>query len=143
MYSHLIAVKVSVESGSHQRMQLNGTAFNQYRFKSLDTKAVQSWCAVQEHGALLDYFFQHFPNLWPVALNVAFCALDVGGVAMFIQAGNHEGSEEFQRHRLWQTTLIQLQMRSNYNDRTPGIIHTFTQQVTAETTFLSLQHIRK
>ena len=40
-------------------MNLNRGAVNQYRFKSLDTEAVQGRCAVEQNGALFDYFFQN------------------------------------------------------------------------------------
>ena len=60
---------------------------------------------------------------------------------MFVQSGNHERAEEFQRHRFWQTALVQLQVRSNHDNRTTGIIHAFTQQVTAEAAFLAFQHV--
>ncbi len=37
MDCHLIAVKVRVESGADQRVQLDGIALNQYRLEGLNT----------------------------------------------------------------------------------------------------------
>ena len=44
---HLVAVKVSVEGGADQRMDLDGLAFNQHGLKCLDAQTVQGWGAVQ------------------------------------------------------------------------------------------------
>ena len=52
MDSHLIAVKIGVECGAYQRMQLDSLSFNQRRFKSLNTQSMQSRGAVEHHRML-------------------------------------------------------------------------------------------
>ena len=42
MYGHLIAVKVSGESGTDQWMELNGLAFDENRLERLDPQPMQS-----------------------------------------------------------------------------------------------------
>ena len=37
MDGHLVAVEVSVEGAAHQRVNLDGTALDKHRHKSLDT----------------------------------------------------------------------------------------------------------
>ena len=69
MNSHLVTIKVSIESGGDQWMQLNGAAFNQNRFKSLDTQTVKGWGTVQQNRAFFDDFFKYFPNFRAVAFN--------------------------------------------------------------------------
>ncbi|CRH93010.1 Uncharacterised protein [Chlamydia trachomatis] len=54
----------------------------------------------------------------------------------------HERLEKLQSHRLWQTTLVQLEIRTNHNHGTPRIIYTFTKQVLTETSLLAFEHIR-
>ena len=46
MYSHLVAVEVRVVRITDERVQTDGGAFNQNRFKSLDGEAVQGGRAV-------------------------------------------------------------------------------------------------
>ena len=89
----------------------------------------------------MDDFFQDFPHFRAVALDVAFGAFDIAGVAMLFQAGNHERAVEFQRHGLWQAALIQFEMRSDHNYRPARIIDTLAQQVAAEAPLLALEHI--
>jgi hypothetical protein len=41
MDGHLVAIEVGVESGTNQRVDLDGITFDQNRLKSLNTEAVQ------------------------------------------------------------------------------------------------------
>ena len=106
-------------------MQLNGRTFDQDRFKCLDTQTVQGWRTVQHHRTFTDHLFQNFPDLGAVAFDQAAGTLDVGGVAMLAQAGNDEGHVKFQCHGLWQTALVQLELRTDNNNGTAGIVDTF------------------
>ena len=113
VHSHLITVKVSVESCGHQGMKLNSATLNQNRFKSLNTKTVQGWSTVKQYRTIFDDFFEHFPYFRSVAFDVFLCALDIVGVFMFIQTGDNKGSVKFQGHSLRQTALVQLQVWTN------------------------------
>jgi hypothetical protein len=79
MDSHLVAVEVSVKCGADQRMNLNRGAVNQYRFKSLDTEAVQGRSAVEQDGALFDYFFQNVIDFRFGSFYLSAGALDIVG----------------------------------------------------------------
>ena len=59
---HLVAVKVGVEGGAHQGMQLNGFAFDQNRLKGLDAQTVQGGGTVEQHRMLFDHLFQDVPH---------------------------------------------------------------------------------
>src|SRR5690606_7206070 len=52
-----------------------------------------------------------------------------------------ERAVEFQRHRLGQAALVQLQLGTDDDHRTPGVVHALTEQVAAEATLLPLEHI--
>ena len=93
--SHLVTVKVSVEGGTGERVQVDGTAFNQRDLKGLNTQAVQRRRTVEQHRALFADIFQHIPHLGALAINHAFGALDVVGVVKFNQAAHDKGLEEF------------------------------------------------
>ena len=52
-----------------------------------------------------------------------------------------EWLEEFESHLLRKTTLVQLKLRSNDDDRATGVIDALSEQVLTETTLLSLEHV--
>ena len=69
--------------------------------------------------------------------------LDGGGVPLRVEPRVDERLEEFQRHLLRQTALMQLELGPDDDDRTAGIIDAFAEQVLPETTLLALEHIGK
>ena len=139
MYSHLIAVKICVESGGNQRVKLNGRAFDQQRLKGLNTKAVQGGRAIQHHRAILDDLLQHFPNFGAVALDQAAGTLYICGIIVQHQTGNYEWAEQFQRHALGQTALVELQVRADDDDGAARIVDALAEQVATEATLLALE----
>ena len=98
---------------------------------------------VEHHWVLRNGLFQHVPDLWALALHHALCGLDVLSVVVFDQALHNEGLEQLECHQLRQTTLVQLQLRTDDNNGTTGVVHALTQQVLAETTLLTLQQVRQ
>ena len=48
VHGHLVAVEVGVEGRTHQRMELDGLAFDQDRLERLDAQTVQRRRAVQK-----------------------------------------------------------------------------------------------
>ena len=71
VHSHLVAVEVGVERGAHQRMQLDGLAFDQHRLESLDAQAVQGRGAVEHHRVFADDLFQDVPDFRHFLLDAA------------------------------------------------------------------------
>ena len=49
--------------------------------------------------------------------------------------------EQFQRHFFRQAALVQLQFRSDHDNRTTGVVDTFTKQVLTETALFSFKHV--
>ena len=115
MNRHLVAVKVGVERGTHQGVQLNGLAFDQDRLESLNAQAVQRRRTVEQHGMLFDDLFQDIPHHRRAGFNFLLSRLDGGGNAHQFQFAEDEGLEEFKRHQFGQTALVQFQGRSNGN----------------------------
>ena len=141
MHRHLVTVEVGVEGSTDQGVNLNGLTFNQLRFECLNTQAVQRRCTVQQHWVLSDDFLENVPHDRTCTLNHALGTLDVLGVVEVNQALHHERLEQFQRHLLRQTTLVQLELRTNHDDRTARVVHALSEQVLAETTLLALEHV--
>ena len=52
-----------------------------------------------------------------------------------------ERLEEFKRHQLRHTTLMQAQFRTNCNHRTTGVVDTLTEQILTEAATLALDHV--
>src|SRR5271157_1255867 len=93
MDSHLVAVEVSVKCGTDQRMNLNCGAVNQYRFKSLDTEAVQRRCAVEQNRPFFDNFFEDIVDLGFGSFDLPPCALDIMCQPLLNQAAHDKGFE--------------------------------------------------
>ena len=51
--------------------------------------------------------------------------------------------EELERHLLGKTTLVELELGADHDDRTPGIVHALSEQVLAEAALFSLQRVRE
>ena len=62
MHRHLIAIKICIVGSTHQRMQLDCLAFNQHRFKGLNTKPVKRRCSVQQYRMLPYHLFENVPD---------------------------------------------------------------------------------
>ena len=138
---HLVAVEVSVERRAHERMQLNSLTLNQLRLERLNTQTVQGRCTVQQHRMLGNDLFENIPHLRAETLNHTLSTLNVLRVRKLHQALHDEGLEQLQRHLLRQTALMHFQLRTNHDHGTAGVVHALTEQVLAETTLLTLEHI--
>ena len=101
MHCHLVAVEVGVERGTHQRMELDGLAFDQHRLKSLDTKTMQGRCAIQHHRMLADHFFEDIPHLRTFTLDQLLSSLDGGRHTAALELAEDERLEQLQGHLLW------------------------------------------
>ncbi|CAI8200501.1 MAG: Uncharacterised protein [SAR116 cluster bacterium] len=106
MNSHLVTVKIGIEGGTDQRMQLDCLAFDKDRFKRLNTKPVQCRCAVQHHRMLADHLFKDIPHLGTFLFDHPFGHLHRAGHRIEFQLGIDEGLEQLERHFLWQAALV-------------------------------------
>jgi hypothetical protein len=52
-----------------------------------------------------------------------------------------EGLEQLERHLLRQAALVQLELRTDHDDRTAGVVDALAQQVLAEAAALALDHV--
>ena len=141
MDSHLVAVEVGIEGGAAQGVQLQGPALYQDGLKGLDAQTVQGRCPVQHNGAVLDDVVQSVPDLGLALVDHLLGGLDVVGQAVGHQLLHNEGPEELNGHFLGHAALIQLQLRTNHDNGTAGVVNTLAQQVLTEPALLALQHI--
>ena len=124
MAGHLVAVKVGVVCGTHQRVNLDGPAFGQHRLKSLDTKTVERWCAIEQYRMLFDNFFQNVPNFWFDSFYHPFSAFYVMGMAGIDQLFHDEGLEKFKGHLFRQAALMKFEFGTNNDNGSARVVNT-------------------
>ena len=141
MNRHLVAVEVGVERGTNEGMKLNGSALDKYGLESLDTESVKRGSAVEKHGVILDNHFECVPNYGILTLDHLSCGLDVVRLARLNKSLHNEGLEQLKSHLGRQTALINLQLGTDDDNRTAGIVDTLTEQVLSEASLLTFKHI--
>src|SRR6218665_3718388 len=141
LHRHLVAVEVGIERRADQRVQLYRLAFDQDRLERLYAQTVQRGRAVEHRRMLLDDLFQDVPDDRRAGFDLLLGGLDRGCDAHGLQAREDEGLEQFQRHQLGQTALVQLERRAYGNHRAPRVVDALAQQVLAETPALALDHV--
>ena len=141
VHGHLVTVEVCVKCGADQRVNLDGLAFHQHRLKCLDAEAVKRRSAVQQHGVIFNHLFQDVPHDGLLLLNHFLRLLDGGAMSGLLQPVIDERLEQFQRHLLRQAALLQLELGTNHDHRTAGVVHALAQQVLAEAALLALQRV--
>ena len=99
--------------------------------------------AVQHNRVLFNNIFQHVPNLRLETLYHFLGRFDIVGQSAGNQFFHNERFEQLNGHFLRQTTLINLQLRTYNDNRTAGIVNTFSEKVLTETSLLTFQHIGK
>ena len=141
MHGHLVAVEVGVESCANQRMQLDRLALDQHRLEGLDAEAMQGRRAVEQNRMLADDLVQDIPDFRLFLLDQLLRLLDGRGQALRLKPRVDERLEEFERHLLRQAALMQLEFRTDDDDRAAGIVDALAEQVLAEPALLALQHV--
>src|SRR5579862_3388926 len=122
-------------------MNLDCLAFHHHRLKRLNTETVESGSAVQQDRVILNDFFQDVPNDRLLLLHHFFRLLDGGDVARLLQPVINERLEQFERHLLGQTALMQLEFRTDHDHGTSRVVHALAEQVLAEASLLAFQRV--
>jgi hypothetical protein len=111
-------VEVRVVSGTNERVNADGFAFDELRLESLDRETVQRRRAVQETRVPF-VTSSRMSQTSGVCCSIIFFALTHGvHVAEFLEAANDERLEQDERHFLRQTALMKLELRTDDDDRT-------------------------
>ena len=137
---HLVTIEVGVEGRANERMQLDCFAFDQHRLESLNTKTVQGWCTVEHDRVFTNHVFEDVPDHRLLHLDQLLCGLNGGCQTHQLKLIEDERLEQFERHQLRQTALVQFQLRTNHNNRTTRVVDALAQQVLTETTAFTLDH---
>src|SRR4029077_14409867 len=141
VHGHLVAVEVRVERGCNERMNAGGFAFDKNRLESLNAEAVKRRSAVEHHGVFADDVLEDVPNNRFLLFDHLLGLLNGGAVALRFELVVDERLEEFERHLLGQTALVEFQFRADHDDGTAGVVHALAEEVLAETPLLSLERV--
>ena len=141
MNCHLIAVKISIKGGAYQWMELNGFAFNKDGFKGLYSQPVQGRGPVQQYAVFFDHIIKGVKDLRLFSFDHFFCALDCGNKSLFIQLVIDERLEELQGHFFREPALMQTKIRAHNNDRSSGIVHTFSKEILSESSLFAFEYV--
>ncbi len=90
---------------------------------------------------VLDDFFKNIPNFQSFFFDHALGALDRVNKTAFTELFDDKRLEKLEGHLFRQTALIQLQLRTDDDNRTTGIVDAFTEQVLTETALFALEHV--
>ena len=140
---HLVTVEVRVVGGTDERVNADGFAFDQDGLERLDRQTVERRCAIEQHRMALRDFLEDVPDFWRLLLDHLARTADGVHEAEFLEAADDERLEKNERHLLRQTALVELELRTDDDDGTAGVIDALAEQVLAETTLLALEHVRE
>src|SRR5262249_34058787 len=87
--------------------------------------------------------FQDVPNNRFLLLDHFFGLLDGRAVPGLLETVIDKWLEEFQRHLLRQTALVQLEFRTDHDDGTARVVDALAKQVLTEAALLALQRVRE
>src|SRR5690606_42050586 len=90
---------------------------------------------------LTNDFFENIPDHGLLAFDQLLGCLDGGSQAHHYKTVEDEGLEQFERHQLGQTALMQLEMRADHNNRTTGVVNALAQLLLTEAIVLTLYHV--
>ena len=139
---HLVTVEVRVVSGTDERVEADRVTLDEDGLEGLDGQTVERRRAVEEHRVTLGHFLQDIPDLGLLLLDVLAGAADGVGEAQFLEAADDERLEEDEGHLLRETALVELELGTDDDDGTAGVVDALAEEVLAETAMLALQHVR-
>src|SRR5580692_8944452 len=97
--------------------------------------------AVEENRMVANDLFENLEHLARFLLDDLLGALHRLGDSLLDELMDDERLEQLQRHRLRQTALVQLEFRTDDDDRTARVVHALAEQVLTEPALLALEHV--
>ena len=141
MNRHLVTVEVRVERSTDKRMQTDRRTFNEDRVERLNRKSVQGRRTVEHDRMSFGHLFENIPDDRLSTLDHFLCAADGVSITATFEVADNKRLKQNKRHLLRKTALCEFQFRTDNDDRTSGVVNTFTEQVLTETSLLAFQHI--
>src|SRR5690606_25522342 len=85
--------------------------------------------------------FEDIPHLVVLALQHLLRGLDRVGVTELLEPADDEGLVQLERDLLGETALMELEPRTDDDDRTGRVVDALAEQVFAEAALLTLDHV--
>src|SRR5262249_31472112 len=104
-------------------------------------QAMQRRRAVQEYGMFADDLLQHVPHFRTLQLDHLLRLLDRLDEAPLFELVVDERLEELERHLLRQAALVELQLGSDDDDGTAGVVDALAEQVLTEPALFALERV--
>ena len=99
--------------------------------------------AVQKHGIIFDYVFENIPYFGFHSLDRSLRALYVMALILLYEFLHYVGLEKFDSHFFGKTALIEFKFGTYDDNRTTGIVYSFTEEVLTETTLFTAENSRQ
>ena len=101
--------------------------------------------AVEKNRVVLDNVLKRIPytRILVCLFYLLYSILNSGNLTHLLKALNNEGLEELECHFLRKTTLIDLKLRTDNDNRTSGVVNTLTEKVLTEASLLTAKHFGK
>ena len=141
MNSHLVTIEVGVERSTCQRVELDSLALDKFRLECLDTETVKCRSTVEHNRMTLHYVLEDVPDNRLATVNYLLGALYSLHDAALDELADDERLVKLGCHKLRQTALAHLQLRTNDDNRTCRVVNTLTEEVLTETSLLTLQRV--
>src|SRR6516164_8937102 len=122
-------------------MELDRLTFNQYRLERLDSQPMEGGGAIEQYRMFADDFVEDIPDVLALFFHHLFGALDGGDIALLFKLAVDERLEQFQRHLLGQSALMEPKFWTHHNDRPPRVIDPLAEQVLPKAPRLALEHV--
>ena len=141
--SHLVTIEVGVKSGTGQWVQLNSLTLDHLRLERQDTVTVQCRSTVQQNGVSFHHMLKNLIDNRLTAIDDLLSRLNRLHDTALNELTDDKRFIEFGSHLFRQTALVHLQLRTYHDNRTSGVVHTFTEQVLTETSLFTLERVRE
>ncbi len=135
---HLVAVKVGVERGTDERMDLDRLALDKDRFESLDTEAVKRRRTVEQDRMFADHLFEDVPDDRFLVFDHFPGLFDSSRMSILFKLVVNERLEKLERHLFRQAALMEFEFRPDDDHRTARIVDTLAEQILAEAALFAL-----
>src|SRR5476651_2875486 len=113
-------------------MKLDRLALDQHGFERLNAQTMQDRRAVEQHRMFADDRFENVPNFRLFLFDQLFGLFDRLAETLGLKTRIDERLEQFERHLLGQTALVQFEFRTDDDDLTAGVVDALAKQVLTE-----------
>ncbi len=126
---------------TNQGVELDRLPADQNRLEGLNAQTMQCRRTIEHYRVLLYNFIQHRPDFRRFLLNQCLGFLDVVHNIFLNKLLHDEGLIQLQSHLGREATLMHLQLGSDNDDGTAGVINTLSEKVLPEAPLLTLKHV--